>query len=71
MKKFFTKLKKTRRNYYSIIMGTAIVFYWRGVWSLMDMYFFPDQPLLSYGLSAGIGIFLLFINDFRLRELEH
>jgi len=43
---------------------------WRGVWALLDEYFFPDQPLASYLGSIGLGLLLLFIDDYRLREIE-
>jgi hypothetical protein len=44
--------------------------YWRGVWGLLDHYFFPGNFLLSHILSATIGIALLYIIDSGLRDIE-
>lgn len=70
MKNPFIILKKKHGNIYAIIFGTAIVLYWRGVWGLMDTYLFPDNHVLSYAVSFVSGLFLLFINDFKLDEIE-
>lgn len=70
MKNLLKILKRSHRNLYSIILGTAIVLYWRGIWGIFDLYFFPNNELLSYVLSAILGIFLLWINDSRLKEIE-
>ena len=64
------KIKKHHRNWYSIIIGTGIVLYWRGVWGLMDIYLFPNHELFSYVSSVILGLLLLLINDFRLKEIE-
>ncbi len=37
---------------------------------LMDNYIFPDNDFLSYVIPAAIGILLLFLNDFKLKEIE-
>ena len=64
-------LKKTHRNLYSLIIGLAILLYWRGLWGLMDVYLFPNNELISYIVSIVVGLALLFFNDFRLREIEN
>jgi len=53
-----------------LIALVGVVMLWRGVWALLDEYFFPDQPLASYLGSIGLGLLLLFIDDYRLREIE-
>jgi len=69
-RKIFKRFKKGYPNLYSIIIGLAIIMFWRGLWGLMDLYLFPNNQFLSYFSAALIGLFLLYINDFRLRELE-
>jgi len=66
----FKKLKKNHPNINAIIIGLAIIIFWRGVWGLMDLYLFPDNETLSYIISLLVGLFILFINDFRLKEIE-
>lgn len=44
-----------------LIVGTAVVLYWRGAWGLMDLYIFPDNPAASYTLSLIAGLGILFV----------
>ena len=66
----FRKMKKTHPNINAIIVGLAIVIFWRGAWGLLDLYFFPGNETLSYIISIFLGLFLLFIDDFKLKEIE-
>lgn len=68
MKKNF---KKKHKLTYSIITGLGIIVFWRGIWGIMDTYFFPNNELLSYSLSILLGFLILYLNDFSLKELEH
>ncbi len=53
----------------ALMIGIAIVGFWRGVWGLLDMYFFPNTPVLSYGLSAIIGIVILLFSKRLVKSL--
>lgn len=53
----------------SIVVVVAIIMLWRGIWGLMDMYLFPGNPLISYSVSVGVGLLLLFLDDFKLTEI--
>jgi len=48
----------------------AVILIWRGVWSLFDAYFFPENPILSNIIGVAIGLILLLVDDFALKELE-
>lgn len=39
----------------SVIVGPAVVGYWRSVWLLMEVYVFPENILLSSLISTAIG----------------
>jgi hypothetical protein len=41
----------------------AILFVWRGVVGLMDMYLFPNDPAISNIFSIVLGIVLFIIVD--------
>jgi len=43
---------------------------WRGVWDLLEIYVFPDNPLASNLICVIIWIIILLIDDWRLWELE-
>ena len=63
-------LRKRRTNINILITTMAVVMIWRGVWGIMDIYLFPDQPFLSYLFSLLLGTFLLFVDNEELDELE-
>ncbi len=61
---------KLRDDFFTaIFVVTGVVFVWRGLWNLMDMYIFPDRPFLSNLVSIGIGLFLLYLPDEDIKEL--
>jgi len=66
----FKKIKKHTPNVHSIIVGTSIILFWRGIWGIMDLYVFPGNKLLSYLIPGVLGLLLLFLNDFKLKEIE-
>jgi uncharacterized ion transporter superfamily protein YfcC len=54
-------LKKIHKNYFkTLVLAIAIVLFWRGVWGLMDLYFFPNMLPLSFILSILIGLLILY-----------
>jgi hypothetical protein len=55
----------------TLITAVGVVMVWRGIWGLMDIYLFPGQPTLSYGLSIVIGLVILYIDDKAFDELRH
>lgn len=42
----------------AILIAGAVIMFWRGVWGLMDVYLFPNNLPLSYGISFAISVFL-------------
>lgn len=57
--------KKPANSYYKIlstvIIATAVVFFWRGVWGIADVYLFPENYLLSSWISALVGFIILVV----------
>ncbi len=70
MRKSLRKLRKTYHNGYVVVVATAIVMFWYGMLGLLETFLFPDNRVLSYGVALCIGLFVLFVNDFKLDELE-
>lgn len=67
------KMKSFRRrfpNLYSVVMGASFILFVRGVIGFSDLYLFPNMLPASYGLSIALGLFILYLNDFKLKELE-
>ncbi len=53
----------------NIVIVIGVVAVWRGIWDLLDMYLFPQNQLLSDGVSIILGIFLLYLPDGSFHQL--
>lgn len=67
---FVERLKERHPNFYSIMIAVAFIMVWRGLKGLMDLYIFPEKPTLSFIFTTVIGLTLLFVNNFNLKEIE-
>ena len=65
--------KRTVENphpvFHSILIGTAVVLFWRGMWGVLDLYLFPENEALSFITSIMLGILILLIHD-GLRKID-
>lgn len=54
----------------NVVVVIGVVFVWRGIWNLMDEYFFPNLP---YGwnniISVLLGVVILYFPDSSLDNL--
>jgi hypothetical protein len=64
------ELKATYPNVNLVIIISAIIMLWRGVWGLLDTYLFPGSPVLSYLVSLALGALVLYLDDFDLDYLK-
>jgi hypothetical protein len=73
MKKFRTFIKK-HQNLNLILSGVALVYIWRGVWSLTDMFTFGTyipSHFWSYFIPMIISFSYIYLNDYKMSELVH
>ena len=74
MKKLSKKIKNFRKDYDSnrniLVVCIAIVMIWKWIWELLDMYIFPNWPLVSNLICIAIGVSILLIDDGKLWELQ-
>lgn len=61
--------KRKRSPFFVILVATAVVFFWRGAWGLMDMFIFPNNQFLSFTTSLIAGIVILVITHMLVDEL--
>jgi hypothetical protein len=54
---------------FAIIIGFAVVSFWRGAWGIMDNYIFHNNYALSSWVSLGIGIVVLMATHYTIKEL--
>ncbi len=63
------KKRSLKKVIFAIIIGFAVVSFWRGVWGLMDLYLFPDNLILSLSVSVLLGIIILYFTKHLIDEL--
>ncbi|MFC1685578.1 hypothetical protein ACFLZZ_00990 [Nanoarchaeota archaeon] len=54
----------------SLLLGAAIISFWRGVWHLSDIYLYPSNDIISAVFSLLIGVGILYSFNFNLRGLR-
>jgi len=61
---------KPSRNFFTMVMVVvAVIMVWRGIWNILDMYFFPNDPILSNLLSILIGLIIMYLPDADIKDL--
>ena len=72
-KQVIKKIKNFRKDHNSnrniFLVCICIVMIWRGLWNLLDMYFFPNKPFFSNLICVVLWVFMLLIDDWKLWEL--
>ncbi len=68
--KLYRRFKKRYKILHILIVATAVVMFWRGIWGILDTYLLPDNTLLSYTISVFVAFGILYFDDFHLKELE-
>lgn len=73
-KRAFRRIKRFRKdndsNLNTIIVCISVIMVWKGVWDLLEIYVFPENPLLSNVLCAVLWMAILLIDDWKLEELQ-
>lgn len=64
------EFKARHPNGNAIVIIFAIIMLWRGTWGLLDTYFFPGSPTLSYIVSMVIGVLILYLDNFSIQNLK-
>jgi hypothetical protein len=52
-------LRRGHKVSLALLIGFAVVAFWRGVWGLLDLYLFPNNLKLSLWVSALLGVIIL------------
>ena len=70
MTKQYKKFKKKHKVIHLLIVSTAIVMLWRGIWGLLDLYLFADNQTISYFVSVMVAFAILYLDNFHLKDIE-
>ena len=63
-------LRSKRSNMNIFLTTAAVVMIWRWVWELLDIYLFPHNRVVSLIIGMILWIFLLFVDNEKLDELD-
>ena len=51
-----------------VLVAFSVIAFWRGLWGLIDLYLFPDNPAFRYWTSLIIGFVVLAVTDYLDKE---
>jgi len=69
MYKKFSQMSNFKQILFALLIGIAVVSFWRGVWELLDIHLFPNNRELSLWVSLVIGVVILITTHYAVREL--
>ncbi len=70
----FRSLVRKNKNLNLILSGISLVYIWRGVWSLTDMFTYGEYSspeFWSYLIPMIISFAYIYFNDYKFDELVH
>ncbi len=65
----FVQLKTKHQLVVALLVSSAVISFWRGLWGLMDTYLFPENYELSLWASLLIGLGILILTGYATKEL--
>jgi len=68
----YSKLKQMgslKQILFALLIGFAVVSFWRGVWGLLDLYLLPNNQPASLWISIIIGVVILTATHYAVKEL--
>ena len=65
----FKHLKTHHQVIFALIIGFAVISFWRGVWGLWDVYVLPNDYKSSLWLSLVVGLGILAVTHYVTKEL--
>jgi len=65
----FRYLKKHNQVIFSLIIITGVIFVWRGLWNLVDAYWFPSSELISNISGILFGMVILYFGNKLISQL--
>jgi len=69
MYKQFKEMSNFKQVLFALLIGFAVVSFWRGVWGLLDIYLLPDNAEMSFWISLIVSIVILIWTRYAVKEL--
>jgi len=67
--KSWHELRTIHKVGFAVLIGFAVISFWRGIWGLMDLYLLPNDYAFSLWISVFLGLVILIITGYAKREL--
>lgn len=64
----FVYLERHYQVIFIVIILFSVVLIWRGLWNLVEYFWFPSYPLLSNILGLIMGIVVLYLSHHLMRQ---
>jgi len=65
----FKQMGSFKQILFALLIGFAVVSFWRGVWGLLDLYLLPNNQAASLWISIIIGVVILKATHYAVKEL--
>ena len=65
----FRQMSNFKQILFALLIGIAVVSFWRGVWGLLDIYLLPNNLKLSLWVSLIASVVVLAGTHYIVKEL--
>ena len=65
----FKQMGSFKQIIFALLIGFAVVSFWRGVWGLLDLYLLPNNQPVSLWISIIVGVVILTATHYAVKEL--
>jgi len=65
----FKRMGSFKQILFALLIGFAVVSFWRGVWGLLELYLLPNNQAVSLWISIIIGVVILTATHYAVKEL--
>ena len=65
----FKRLKQIHQMFISLVIFIGIILVWRGVYNIMNQYWFPNHPAFSNISGIIVGLMILVATHYASRKL--
>ena len=62
-------MKSPHQVFFALLIGFAVISFWRAIWGLWDIYVFPENYELSLWISLILSLLILIPTHYIVKEL--
>ena len=65
----FKRLKQIHQMFFSLVVFVGIILVWRGVYNIMNQYWFPEYPAFSNVSGIIVGLIILAATHYAVSKM--